>query len=301
MRYYFHFILLLAMTFWISTKSLAADVLTERRIGVTMRMIGHQVLLSSGDSTSRVLPIQKVGDRYQIPFESDFAFDPSDLVTAIDSAMNTTGFANHYLVEVETCDSNKVVYSYEVGNTKNSDVIPCGPRHQPTGCYSLFVTLFDSSTTTTAATIDRQDANGGAEGNDKVSSSAIPFWAAPLILFLVLALFLWKNRSRSKPSADAITIGAYRFDPKSMSLHFEDRTIELTGKESELLYLLYSEANTTVERELILKKVWGDDGDYIGRTLDVFISKLRKKLEADSTVKILNIRGVGYKLVYSLA
>ena len=55
--------------------------------------------------------------------------------------------------------------------------------------------------------------------------------------------------------------------------------------------------NTTVERDVILNMVWGDEGDYVGRTLDVFISKLRKKLEADSSVKIVNIRGVGYKLV----
>ena len=52
-----------------------------------------------------------------------------------------------------------------------------------------------------------------------------------------------------------------------------------------------------LEREVILKTVWGDDGDYIGRTLDVFISKLRKKLEANTNLKIVNIRGVGYKLV----
>src|SRR6056297_3710338 len=111
MRIYLHFILLLAMTFWTSSECLAADVLTERRIGVTMRMIGHQVLLSSGDSTARVLPIQKDGDRYQIRFESEFEFDPSDLVNAIDSAMTKTSYGNHYLVEVETCDSNIVVYS----------------------------------------------------------------------------------------------------------------------------------------------------------------------------------------------
>jgi len=55
--------------------------------------------------------------------------------------------------------------------------------------------------------------------------------------------------------------------------------------------------NTTVEREVILNIVWGDEGDYVGRTLDVFISKLRKKLEVDSSIKIVNIRGVGYKLV----
>ena len=61
--------------------------------------------------------------------------------------------------------------------------------------------------------------------------------------------------------------------------------------------MLYEKLNETVEKEVILKEVWGDEGDYVGRTLDVFISKLRKKLEADPNVKIVNIRGVGYKLV----
>ena len=61
--------------------------------------------------------------------------------------------------------------------------------------------------------------------------------------------------------------------------------------------MLYNAANTTVERDVILNMVWGDEGDYIGRTVDVFISKLRKKLEFDSKVKIVNVRGVGYKLI----
>ena len=52
-----------------------------------------------------------------------------------------------------------------------------------------------------------------------------------------------------------------------------------------------------MEREKILATVWGDEGDYVGRTLDVFVSKLRKKLEADANVRIVNIRGVGYRLV----
>ncbi len=61
--------------------------------------------------------------------------------------------------------------------------------------------------------------------------------------------------------------------------------------------MLHASANNALEREVILQQVWGDEGDYVGRTLDVFISKLRKKLEADTSVKIVNIRGVGYKLL----
>ena len=58
--------------------------------------------------------------------------------------------------------------------------------------------------------------------------------------------------------------------------------------------------NKPIAREDILQRIWGDEGDYVGRTLDVFISKLRKKLAADASLKIVNLRGVGYKLVMDL-
>ena len=79
-----------------------------------------------------------------------------------------------------------------------------------------------------------------------------------------------------------ISIGKYKFDKNNMELSFGDKTIELTSKEADLLFLLHNSANSTIERENILKKVWGDEGAYVGRTLDVFISKLRKKLEDDT-------------------
>ena len=72
---------------------------------------------------------------------------------------------------------------------------------------------------------------------------------------------------------------------------------ELTSKEADLLALLHASVNTTVERYVLLKNVWGDEGAYVGRTLDVFISKLRKKLEADPSIRIVNVRGIGYKLI----
>jgi DNA-binding response OmpR family regulator len=92
-------------------------------------------------------------------------------------------------------------------------------------------------------------------------------------------------------------IGVYKFDTVNSVLLTQQGKVSFSAKESELLQLLNNNANVTIEREVILKTVWGDDGDYIGRTLDVFISKLRKKLEANTNLKIVNIRGVGYKLV----
>ena len=71
---------------------------------------------------------------------------------------------------------------------------------------------------------------------------------------------------------------------------------DLTGKESDLLQLLYFHINSTVDRDVLLKEVWRDEGAYIGRTLDVYISKLRKKFESDPAISFINVRGVGYKM-----
>jgi DNA-binding response OmpR family regulator len=118
------------------------------------------------------------------------------------------------------------------------------------------------------------------------------------VIFSVLGVYLWKKRHQpADDDSNILKIGAYRFDKRNMELSFKNKIIELSSKEADLLFLLHSSANTTLERDVILRIVWGDEGDYVGRTLDVFISKLRKKLEEDAAVRIVNIRGIGYKLI----
>ena len=82
-----------------------------------------------------------------------------------------------------------------------------------------------------------------------------------------------------------------------MYLVYEGERVNMTTRESDLLHLLYKSINNTVKKEHILKEIWGDEGSYDGRTLDVFISKLRKKLAYDPRVKLVNVKGVGYKMV----
>ena len=118
---------------------------------------------------------------------------------------------------------------------------------------------------------------------------------------LNLFYYFWKRRSRSVDNSTTIKIGKYRFDQRNMKLLIKKESIDLTSKEADLLTLLHSSLDVTLERELILKVVWGDEGDYVGRTLDVFISKLRKKFAEDPTVKIMNVRGVGYKLMLDVS
>ena len=118
-----------------------------------------------------------------------------------------------------------------------------------------------------------------------------------LIIIPFFLGLLFFRKKKVELDSNKIKLGDYIYDPKKMVLIRKEKTIELTSKENELLSLLYEFANETVNKETILNKVWGDEGDYVGRTLDVYISKLRKKLENDSSIELKNIRGIGYKLI----
>ncbi len=73
----------------------------------------------------------------------------------------------------------------------------------------------------------------------------------------------------------------------------------LTRKESSLLKLLYKYRNRLLPREIALTEIWGDNDYFIGRSMDVFISKLRKYFKTDPSIKIINVHGIGFKLVFS--
>lgn len=92
-------------------------------------------------------------------------------------------------------------------------------------------------------------------------------------------------------------IGNYSFDPLKQMLFFEEKPAKLTTKESELLELLCRHRNEILERNFALKSIWIDDNYFNARSMDVYITRLRKYLRKDPSVKILNVHGRGYKLL----
>jgi len=92
-------------------------------------------------------------------------------------------------------------------------------------------------------------------------------------------------------------IGEYVFDSKRQLLTYRDHQISLTTKESELLELLFRHRNEILERNYALKSIWIDDNYFNARSMDVYITRLRKYLKKDPAVKILNIHGRGYRLI----
>src|SRR5277367_2974585 len=113
-------------------------------------------------------------------------------------------------------------------------------------------------------------------------------------LFARIEVFL--RRTNSHAENNSFTLGEFLFDAKNFKLFHPSGEKTLTQKEAEVMKLLCHHKDRVLKREEILKAVWGDDDYFMGRSLDVFISKLRKYLKKDSHIQIENIHSVGFRL-----
>ncbi|MCM4157767.1 response regulator transcription factor [Gramella sp. AN32] len=107
------------------------------------------------------------------------------------------------------------------------------------------------------------------------------------------------QRNAQQEKSEIFQIGRYEFDFPKQTLQFQSEEKQLlTHREAHLLFHLSKNKNELLDRSLILNKLWGNDDFFNARSMDVFISKLRKKLAADPDIQILNVRGYGYKLIF---
>ncbi|MAB47384.1 MAG: DNA-binding response regulator [Flavobacteriaceae bacterium] len=105
------------------------------------------------------------------------------------------------------------------------------------------------------------------------------------------------NRTKVQKTSESLVIGKYTFDFPKQHLFFENEEgIQLTHREAHLLFHLIKNKNQVLDRSVILNKLWGTDDFFAARSMDVFITKLRKKLKKDESIQIINVRGFGYKL-----
>ena len=114
---------------------------------------------------------------------------------------------------------------------------------------------------------------------------------------LIVRIHNLLNRTKVQKTSENLIIGKYNFDFPKQQLYFEnDEAIQLTHREAHLLFHLIKNKNKVLDRSLILNKLWGTDDFFSARSMDVFITKLRKKLKKDENLQIINVRGFGYKL-----
>ncbi|EDM44464.1 two-component system response regulator [unidentified eubacterium SCB49] len=257
----------------------------ESKTKVVLRNLGHELLLSQNDSTSLVLPVIKSSDDvYSLSFEKSLSFDPLDLQLLVHNSVEKLGLPKDFYVEVIRCDDKEVAYSYLSSSVEASNIFPCSGRLLPKSCFVIqfnYTGVFNKK-------------NGGN-----------PVFY--LLVFLVLAFLAFVFYSRyiaythevEHVDANVKTLGSFYFYPDQNKLVKAATEINLSKKECELLTILVTNANQIVTREILEKQVWEDHGVVVGRSLDTYISKLRKKLKSDDDLKITNIHGVGYKLEVS--
>lgn len=249
---------------------------------VALRDVGHKLLLFNQDSTSLVKPIVTLNDlKFQLSFEEAVSIHPDTLVNTIKSSFEKADLPKHYLTEVEQCEDGEVAYSYEIKQNIESDIIPCSGRQLPKACYIINVRFTKS-----------------------IQSNIISnyLFALLALVLLVLAFILYKRKSNPfaiSKNENFAEIGSYQFYPNQNKLVKKAKEISLSKKECELLEILVANPNQVVKRDELEKRVWEDNGVIVGRSLDTYISKLRKKLQDDDSIKITNIHGVGYKLEVS--
>ncbi|QKJ30165.1 winged helix-turn-helix transcriptional regulator [Mucilaginibacter mali] len=252
--------------------------------GIMLRNVGHLLLLQSGDSTSRVLPVKQIAENeYQLQFENKFTFQTDSLVKTIKSSLARNDASADYVVNVIGCSSPQVIFGYAVLNGNKNNVIPCSGRKQPVDCYRVNI-LFK---------------------NKGISARQTGYLVGglPLLAFIGLLLFKPKRKDQIEIAAidqpvtsDIITIGKITFDKTARNLTIGHQSIQLTVKESKLLLIFAQSPNQMIDRARLQKEIWEDEGVIVGRSLDMFISRLRKKLEADPSVKLINIHGKGFRL-----
>ncbi|WP_245738653.1 winged helix-turn-helix domain-containing protein [Pedobacter rhizosphaerae] len=257
-----------------------SDEFNIARREILLRKIAHELLLQSGDSTSRVLPIKNIAENeYQIRFEHAFSFQADSLVNTTRRVLAKDPDANHYVVTVLNSGESGIAYGYAISNNKKDDIVTCVGRKQPQAHYLINI-KFKS---TVIHTIKDKYLLGGL----------------PLLAFIGFVFLSSVKGRRVVPEIqhDGIfTLGAMLFDAKNRKLMINGNTIVLTGTESRVLNIFASSPNQTIERSRLQKEIWEDEGVIVGRSLDMFISKLRKKLEPEPGVNLVVVRAKGYKL-----
>ncbi|MFN8358322.1 MAG: response regulator transcription factor [Candidatus Kapaibacterium sp.] len=123
-----------------------------------------------------------------------------------------------------------------------------------------------------------------------------PFSADELLCRIQAVLRRCQNGTANVMEEDQFTVGEYSFDYQQRLLQIGVKQQPLTSKEADLLKLLCQYKNNVLRREVALKQIWGNDSYFNGRSMDVFITKLRKYMKEDRSVEIVNIHGTGYKL-----
>lgn len=257
--------------------------LEPTRVNLALRETGDRLLDLAGDSTSTIAPVRrKDAHTWQLRLERRFNYD--SLPHILRRALLRQNIRLDYNVAVVRCKDNELILGYSASGLELYGEVPCGGRELAADCLNIELSFLD-----------------------KVIPRPNPWKSSFLLLsgFLFLAalgtvLYRQKTRSISEAQAEEnqhtqLGFGQSSFDFANQTLSVNGQLKNLTFREAKLLNYLIQNANQVLDRERILEAIWQDEGMLVGRSLDVFISRLRKLLQEDENIKIVSVHGVGYR------
>lgn len=251
---------------------------SPEKINLALRRTADALLRQSGDSTSRIPAVEQVvGDVWRVRLDQPFEYEK--LPALLQSSLNRFGISRPYEVAVRRCDDSTIDLGYHQIDFIQNNNVACGGREMPEGCHFIEITFL--------------------ENNKKKSLGGI-FGGFLLLLLGGLTGYWFFRRQKTTPAAAGETewleFGNSRLDVAGQVLVCSGERQTLTFRETKLLRLFAAEPDRLLERDYILQQVWADEGVLVGRSVDVFVSRLRKKLAADPSVGIVAVHGVGYRL-----
>jgi hypothetical protein len=257
----------------------------ERKVRMAIRQIGHEYLLSEGDEKSTVPAVEKSGElSFVLPLARAIEYDSVMAIT------------------------QQVLAKFDLKQPYSLALLSCGDGQEFLGAFFDFTTNTRiNSNLDEAACRDRDQearcANLSLQLHPEDPGPGTGFYLGLLVglSFLLIGPVLdWSKPGKEStldadvPRRIALGPGAFLL-PDAQRLQWGKEERELTYRECKLLTYLAEHPNGVLEREKIHDAVWGDEGIMVGRSLDVFISRLRKKLAEIDTVKIETVHGVGYR------
>ncbi|MCF2443763.1 helix-turn-helix domain-containing protein [Dyadobacter sp. CY345] len=256
----------------------------SEKVNLALRRTAHLLLVENGDSISTITPVQQL-DANTFAVRIDKLFDYDNLPDLLQKSLKIHGIDQGYDVSVLHCENSTIILGYSFQDLNQKEGVPCNGRKLDGGCYVLQVSFYPEL---------------------KTASATSNWWILPLGSLLAgLGFVIWKrNKKDTGSDSDSlhdyidnkINFGSSAFDMNKLILISESKTYNLTYREAKLLHLFTSNQNKILERDFILKSVWEDEGIIVSRSVDVFVSRLRKMLTEDSKIKIAAVHGIGYRM-----
>lgn len=259
----------------------------DEKVNLALRRTAHYLLVESGDSSSRIAPVQNRGEgTFMIRLENSFNY--ARLPVLLQESLQLHGIQASYDVVVLDCLVGDLLLGYNVQDVQPGQDVPCGGREQQEGCYDLQVTF-------------------ASPQSSPLASAGWWILASGFLLGgISYAAWQWATRHKNLPTlppmaataAEPVRLyfGASSLDVANQTLLVGSVQHLLTYRETKLLHLFVSHLSQLLERDFILQSVWNDEGIIVGRSVDVFVSRLRKMLRDDATIRIATVHGVGYRL-----